>query len=271
MKLAIPWSANEKNQFGDEYNIVFDQTQNKLDNLFDFLSEHKDIRFNILIKNMTKQQMLVADTVNPNVYFRLYKSENLDLFSFFKENGLRFFFDYPAAASCFNQLEEQILFGVSDVYIADDLCYNLEKTKTMCDKHDVRIRLVLNRLPSHRYDKGINPKTPYFIPETIDELSKYIDVGEFDSSSWVKINTYYKIWFQRQEWREDLRFIYKDLELDIPNQSLIPNFLYFKMNCGYKCGYGSPCNKCEQFVEIAKSLANKNIEYVTEKEGDFNV
>ena len=82
MKLAIPWSTNEKNQFGDEYNIVFDQTQNKLDNLFDFLSEHKDIRFNILPKDMTKQQMLVADSVNPNIYFRIAQPEDIDFFVF---------------------------------------------------------------------------------------------------------------------------------------------------------------------------------------------
>ena len=250
---------------------MFDQTQNKLDNLFDFLTKYKDIRFNILPKDMTKQQMLVADSVNPNIYFRIAQSEDIEFFDFLKENNLKFFLDYPAAASCFTSLEQQILLGVTDVYIADDLCYNLEKAKKACEKHGVRTRMVLNLIPSRRYDKSTNPKTPYFIPETVDELSKYIDVGEFDSSSWAKITTYYKIWFQRQEWKEDLRFIYKDLELDIPNQSLIPNFLYFKMNCGYKCSYGSPCNKCEQFVEIAKNLASKNIEYQREKEGNLNV
>lgn len=38
------------------------------------------------------------------------------------------------------------------------------------------------------------------------------------------------------------------------------------MNCGYKCGYGSVCKKCNQFKEIADDLHEKHIEYVLSKE-----
>ncbi len=270
MKVAIPWSIDKKNQYGDEYNITFKQSIDNFDKLFDFLLKYRDTRFNILIEDMPEQYIIAANEVNPHVYFRINNVKYLKNIDFFKNNNLKFFFNHSVSASCFTQLEELILLGITDVYIADDLCYNLEKTKKMCEKYGVRTRMVLNWIPSHRSDKNINPKTPYFIPEEIEELSKYIDVGEFESSSWTRINTYYKIWFQKQSWEEDLKFLYKDLELSIPNQSLIPNFLLFRMNCGYKCGYGSPCRKCEQFLEIAQDLANKNIEYnkpKKEKEG----
>jgi hypothetical protein len=54
--------------------------------------------------------------------------------------------------------------------------------------------------------------------------------------------------------------------MDIPNQCMMPNFTVYKMNCGYRCGYGSVCKKCNQFYEIAKDLESKKIEYVVPKE-----
>ena len=47
---------------------------------------------------------------------------------------------------------------------------------------------------------------------------------------------------------------------------MIPDFNIYKMNCGYRCGYGSACKKCNQFKEIADDLYNKNIEYVPRQE-----
>ena len=50
---------------------------------------------------------------------------------------------------------------------------------------------------------------------------------------------------------------------------MIPDFSIYKMNCGYKCGHGSVCRKCNQFKEIADDLYKKNIEYqLPEKEGE---
>ena len=211
---------------------------------------------------MTIQQMNVIDNINPFIYFRI--KFDIDKITEMRENGLKYFIEPDSAPSCFSLLEEQISLGVTDIYVCDDLCYNLELVKKTCEKNNVSVRLIVNRIASTRVDKGINPKAPIFIPECLDNLSKYIDVFEIDSNSWVKIGTYYRIWFERQEWRENLQYIYPELEIYIPNESLIPNFMDFKMNCGYRCGHGSSCKKCEQFVEIARDLRSKNIEYKKE-------
>ena len=258
MKLAIPWSANVQNHYGDEYNISFNNMFNNFDHLFDFILSNKEIRFNIQPDDMTYQQMKALDTISQFIYFKIpFKRK---IIKNMRKHGLKFFFEPKSAPSSFCLLEEQLMLGVTDIYLCDDLCYNLEKVKKACEKYNVQIRLTLNFIPSKRLDRGINPRAPIFIPESIDKLSKYVDIGEIETNSWVKIGTYYRIWFERKEWKENLRFIYPELEIDIPNESLIPNFLDFKMNCGYKCGYGSPCNKCEQFVKIAQDLRSKNIE-----------
>lgn len=262
MKVAIPWSANIKNRYGDEYNITFNQAKNNFDQLFDFILKYKDTRFNITPEDMTFQQMEVIDNINPLIFYKIPFDKTI--IEKLKNKNMKFFFNEFFAPSSFSSLEEQIILGVTDIYICDDLCYNLEKVKKVCSNNGVQVRLILNEIPSTRFDKGINPKAPIFIPECLSELSNYVDIGEINANSWAKIGTLYRIWFERKEWREDLQYIYPELQISIPNQSLIPNFIDFKMNCGYKCGYGSPCKKCEQFVEIARDLHSKNIEYEKE-------
>lgn len=233
--------------------------KNSLDNLFDFILKYKDIRFNIQPDDMDFNQMEAISNLSPFVYFRI--NRNLETIKEMQKRGIKFFIDAPFAPTNFSSLEEQISLGSSDIYVCEDLCYNLEIVKNYCAAHNVRVRLIINQIPSFRMDKGLNPKAPIFVPESIDELSKYIDVFEIVSTSWIKIDTYHRIWFELKKWKENLQFIYPELEIEIPNESLIPNFLSFKMNCGYKCGHGSPCKKCEQFVEIAQNLKKKNIIY----------
>ena len=46
---------------------------------------------------------------------------------------------------------------------------------------------------------------------------------------------------------------------------MISDFIIFKMNCKYRCAYGSACKKCIQFKEMADDLYHKQIEYVLQK------
>lgn len=269
MKIAIPWSTDPKEQFGDEYNISFDENTHKFDILFDFILAHKETRFNIKVKSMSFQQMKVIDNISPYVYFKYDRGITDEEYNFLKGEKIKFYFSERVAPNCLTLLEEQLDLGVTDVYVLDDLAYNLEKMRKMCDRYGAQIRTILNKLPSSRQDKGRNYKTPYFIPEMMDELDQYIDIAEFDTNSWTRIRTYYKIWFQKKEWKENINVLYPELELDIFNQSLIPDFLTFKLNCGYRCGYGSSCKKCIQFAELAESLFEKGYVYnPREKEGE---
>ena len=267
MKIAIPWSTNKDYQYGDEYNISFNPITQQIDQLFTFLQNHQDTRFNISILNMINlNDIMLLHSANPHIYFKIEK--DLDKCKKLKEKNIKFFFHAPAAADSFRILEENVDLGSTDVYIRDDLCYNLENVKKFARQHGVQVRMILDRIPSTKVNAGKDIKSPWFVPETFNELSKYIDIVEFDSDSWIKINTLYRIWFKNQEWNDNLRAINLDLEIDIPNQSLMPYFTVFKMNCGYRCSYGSSCNKCQQFKEIADDLFSKNIEFVYDKENN---
>ena len=210
----------------------------------------------------------MLSNVHPQVYFRINRRDSI--YKQMQEKNIKFFFDAFSAVDSFRCLEEQCKLGTTDIYIVDDLCYRLKDVRKFADEHNVQVRLILNSIPSKVFDKGRDIKSPWFLPETVDELEKYIDIVDIDSDSWIKIDTLYKIWFKDQKWRANLGFIYPELEINIPNQSLIPNFAIYKMNCGYRCAYGSSCKKCLLFKELADDLANKNIEYNFQRKEDQN-
>jgi hypothetical protein len=202
----------------------------------------------------------MLNTLHPQVYIVISPWDRL--FPLVKEVGMKFYFSNSYPVTSYRLLEENVQTGVSDIYIADDLCYDLANVRKACDKFGVRLRMVLNRIPSQRFDKGLDVKSPFFLPEFAEELGKYVDVGEFvEEQSWSRLETYYKIWFKNEKWRENLNYIYPELEIDIYNRSMIPLFQLNKMNCRYRCAYGSSCRKCEQFVEMAATLNEKHIEF----------
>ena len=270
MKVALPWNPREKYQDkADEYNITFINKLNSFDILMEFLSTHLNNRFNITIDtseySFDYNKLKVLNAIHHNLYFIVPPKE--EICTMLKNNNIKFYFNASAAATNFRALEQLAKIGVSSVYIADDLCYNLKRVRAACDKYGLEIRWILNSIPSFFPNKSTDVRAPIMLPECIDELDQYIDVFEFaENYSWARLDVLYKTWFIKKEWRENLRAIYPELEIDIWNQSMIPDFNIFKMNCGYRCGYGSICKKCNQFKEMADDLYKKNIEYNLPKE-----
>lgn len=235
----------------------------------EFLSKYPDIRFNITIDsseyNFDYNRLRILKNINPNIH--IVTSLHHNYYEKLKELGISFYFSPDFPISNYRLLDYAIKLGASDVYIMDDLCYDLKRVRKAADAAGIHIRLVLNHIPSMLPNRGSDVRAPIFIPETVDELSKYIDTVEFDDgNSWARLEVLYKTWFIKKQWRENLQAINPDLEIEIPNQSMIPDFTIYKMNCGYRCAYGSVCKKCDQFYEMAKDLESKNIEYVIQKE-----
>lgn len=228
----------------------------------EFLSKYPDTRFNITIDtseySFDYNKLRILKNINPNIY--IVTSLHQEYYKKLQELGMKFYFSSDFPIVNYRLFAYVVNLGVTDVYIMDDLCYDLKRVREAADKAGVHIRLILNRIPSMLLGKGEDVRSPIFIPETVDELDKYIDTVEFDTgNSWARLETLYKIWFIKKEWRENLRAINLDLKIDIPNESMIPNFTVYKMNCKYKCGYGSVCKKCNQFYEMAKDLDSKGI------------
>lgn len=271
MKLAIPFKLyNEYNDIAKEFNINFDKNKNSLDKLFEFIEEFSDHRINISFpKGIDVSVAKTISKVGDNVYYRLKPQDALYVKELYDGN-CKFFFDEHCPAYNYTTLDGYISLGVTDVYIADDLWYNLQEVSKLCKKNNVNIRLILNRIPSTSVDKGFNPRSPIFRPNDCDILNLYVDTCEFDCGDpydWHVFNVLYRSWFLTKDWYGNLIEINKDLTIGFPNMSIVNDFTNYKLKCGYRCFTRSSnvCNKCEQLFALGEEFANKGIRFKKEK------
>ena len=108
----------------------------------EFLSMHLNNRFNITIDtseySFDYNKLKVLNVIHHNLYFIVPPKE--EICTMLKNNNIKFYFNVSAAATNFRALEKITKIGVSSVYIADDLCYNLKRVRAACDQYGLEIR-----------------------------------------------------------------------------------------------------------------------------------
>ena len=150
MNVCIPFKNHFKlNDKVDELAIFFDPDKNSFDTLIEFIQEYKDKRINIEYRNGVDVKTASAlAKVGNNVCFRL-RAEDISKASQLKERGCAFFFDNSMSANCWTMLSWLVEHHqVCDVYVCDDLTYELDKVKEYCAAHGVRVRMAINRAPA---------------------------------------------------------------------------------------------------------------------------
>lgn len=265
MQLAIPFALeNEYNEIADEFNILFRIERNSPDKLLEFLEAFPDKRINISMDYIDIPTLKMATQAHDKVYTRLVDIRQYQAIDDLREKEIPFFFGFQLnpcrSVSDFDFFAE---LGVTDIYPADDLMYDLENMKEMADSRGIGTRIILNKLPYTLPDR--NPKVPWFSPDCVDLLEPYFDTAEFDikfsHEMWHQFGVYYRAWFERQDWHGDLNELYKDLDIFIPNDSLFSyDLIKYKIHCKRHCANAnSSCRKCEQYLEIAEDFNSKSI------------
>ena len=183
-----------------------------------------------------------------------------------KENDINFYFseDYPCRS--FKDLQSYVdSLGVSAVYIADDLCYDLPAVRRYCDPA-IRLRVVLNRVPI-TITSPSDPTIMVWIPQDFDLMDKYFDVAEFDCRKdkgydFHKLDVLYRSWFERHDWAGDMREICKGIPYRYVARTILPGTNEGKIKCGLGCvRHGWSCTKCSQILELSEHLVQKKFQF----------
>lgn len=266
MRLSIPFKRfNDLNERTDEFDIDFNPKENGFEKLVDFIQEYEHKRVNVKYTGTLDIKTARAlSKVGGNVYFRL-AAHDISAIDVLKEGNCRYFFGNDVPAYNLTFLAGLAGLGVSDVYIKDDLWYNLPDAAKSCHDYGIAVRAVLNRIPSTAIGKGNDPRDMFLRPSDLPLLEGFVDTVEFDCKGngtvydFAKADVLYKTWFESGAWYGDLREINDDLKLYVPNTGVFPQLTSSKLTCGLACRRGLHCKKCEQFIEIAKSLSEKKI------------
>lgn len=267
--IAVPfhYTNDEVNDVVSEFNLLFFQSRNKIEDLIEFIQEYKDKRINIAFSEGVHIPTLKSIcAISDNVYVRL-KAPDMMMLPEIQEKGFKFFFDSSLSVGNYTNLDAFIRLGVTDIYFVDDLAYNLSELSEYCHSKNVKLRLILNKIPSTSFDKGINPRSQIFRPQDIDVIDKYVDTYEFDCGEpydWSKFNVLYHTWFERKHWHGQISEINEDVHMNFHNDTVYPNLIDYKIVCGRKCNQriGNYCKKCNQWLEIGEIFEDKRIKFI---------
>lgn len=227
-----------------------------------FEQEHINQRINIYIdkpQELTETNWNLISTLcgDPSRNFYAKINYNKDLIqSFVEKYKCRFFIE--EICSTWEKVYEMLSYGVSDVYIGNDLGFELDKLTPVVHKAGAAIRTFPNVAQSN---PGYNPKlyAQFFIrPEDLEFYSQFIDTVEFFGKI-EKQHIYYRIYNKLQRWQGNLNDIIIDLNMDIRNESLEGTFPARRFKCNRSCIKGGKCKTCLHLISLADTVYQKGI------------
>ena len=244
---------NEYIDKADEWTITYNP---KDDTLLEFLELNKDRRINIFIEEELEDYTLFNEICKKydNVYLKLNSAE-AEVPAGLDANG-RFFFNIMTTN--WNLVHKQLDVGVSDIYIAADLGFDLDRLNIMIDRDKTHIRAYPNLAQSlWRQQDGL---LKFFIrPDDVDRYSLYIDTLEFYNVD-PRLDVYYKIYAIDKKWFGNLAEIIIDLTGDkLDNRYIIDEFAKTRIGCEQRCLKGGRCRKCYRVRELANTLEKASV------------
>ena len=258
MKYCFNYNKNtEHMQYINEANEWTIKYNSKDTTLLDFLDLHKDKRINIYVSGEE------ALTTPISLFEELCKKYNniylkLDMKYFYKKDkkyNFKFFFD--ELVNDWDVLIGLLKYGVTDIYIVENLGFELDKVAEIAAQYNAQVRVYPNVAQS-KFETTPPLKKFFIRPEDIKAYEEYIDILEFFDAD-TQLDTYYKIYAIDKKWFGKLNEIIKNFNFDIDNKYIIPRFGEKRRVCNKKCLKGGICSRCDNIEELAKTLEQSKI------------
>jgi hypothetical protein len=254
MKYCIPFFVG-MNSIKKVDEITIKYKENRYDTLIDFLKERFYVRviINMLDRTLSEEDVkfFAALAEKEEYSFALLFSyrANKDLIPQLKETKIQYFFQEYCTE--WGALAAFIEAGVSDVYIVNDLGFDLQRVSDFVHGAGVKVRVFPN-VAQEMYSTQ-DPITRFFIrPEDIPLYEKYVDVCEIFGEAGITENIYFV--YAAQKWNNSINNLISNIEEDFTNTFLLENFSVPRLTCQRKCKRGNGCDFCMKKVRIAKGI-----------------
>lgn len=262
MKLAIPYTTKQQFQdIADEYNIRVRNHNDSYLNAITFLGK-MDKRINIEFEDFDIEKICNLFKMNNNIVVRIMPQQINDI-NILKENNIPFLLDVSIPIYSYAMLDWAVKLSPTDIYITDDLCYDLANVKNICAENNISLRFIGNRAQTALPFLSSFHKIACFKPQQFEELNLYFSTIEFDcfqsdnTYDYGQLEILYKYWFKLHKWDKELMFINKDINFNFQCKYFF-NDTSYNFNCRYRC-YSfntKACNRCELLQSRLKLLDN---------------
>lgn len=261
MKYSVRYKNYLKVDNADEFIIYY----NKKDtSLLDFLEAHKNKRI-VLEVGADEDLFLLKDLCfkynNLVIKFLQYKQENLEEIA---TAQIPFFFDLKVDS--WDMFIGLVKLKVKDIYIVNELGFELDKIAEIAHKENINIRIIPNIAQSSWNE--IDDYKKFFVrPEEVDFYEKYVDICELYGDN---PEILLKIYKEDKKWFGKLNEIIIGIKEDfLDGRYMVPAYIERRISCGKKCQKGNPCRFCEQLLELSQTL-EKNQMAILPNAIDFN-
>lgn len=266
MRLSINFTNDfPLNDEAGEFDIWYDEKRNDFANLFEFANTYKSKRINLRYRDgVDTKSARTLSAACDNVRYVL-RTADMPRVDALRGAGCKFFFERSMPCRTMLELRHFVeTLGVTDVYIADDLCYHLDEVSDYCRRWGVALRVALNtcQVTVPFDDKRI----VFYRPQDMTWLGDYYDVAEFDLGedrdySFSKCKVLHRAYFEKEDWYMDLRTLVPSIPFTVMNRALPRSFGQYRATCGLRClCRGANCHHCEQMISLMNALADKNIQ-----------
>lgn len=244
-------------------------------NLIPYLQEHKNQRIIFDIQDAQKflkesgllyLQTLKQDEKDPGNWVVRFpslfdpKTIGAEDIEKVKEAGIPFFF--KTYIDRWDMLWGLLDMGVSDIYIVNELGFDLQTVHNLCAKYNCKVRVFPNIAQSSWYTTPDLKK--FFIrPEDIDEYKDVVDVFEFfEETEEENINlgeVLYNIYANQKIWYGKLKEIILNFDGDLDGRYTHPIWVTRRINCNKKCLKGSKCDMCNTVAGFGETMSKVGI------------
>lgn len=173
------------------------------------------------------------------------------------EKNINFFF--AEGADTWDKLHSYILKGVSEVYIINELGFDIIRVSDVCKKFDVKIRVYPNVAQTSALDSESLDTFKFFYirPEDAELYKEYVDTFEFYGPV-DRQEVLYKIYEINKEWPDNLSILIIGLKSNVVSSTINPALGGRRLSCKKKCN-AFECIACDNALHLAKELADMNI------------
>ena len=156
--------------------------------------------------------------------------------------------------------------NVTDIFIAENLAFNVKILSSAAKKHDKSLRSFCNVCESS-WDETSSIKTFFIRPEDINLYENYIDTFEFytDDRNAARLNVLYEVYAKDKKWFGKLNEIIVGYEGEEDSRFIIPLFGEKRLDCDKRCMKDGSCRICDRIIELGKTLEDKEIMIAVDK------
>lgn len=187
--------------------------------------------------------------------FNDYQQEHQTFYQQLKEHKINFFFTTNVDTwDIFYGLAD---IGVSDIYITNDLGFELNKLGPIAHAKNISLRAFPNVCQTS-WRHGDTIKSFFIRPEDVSIYAEYIDVLEFYGPR-EQQEIYYKIYAKDKKWFGNLQEIIIGLSNELDSRFIMPLFGGVRTSCCKRCLKDNSCSICDLITQdLATTLKNNN-------------